>query len=121
MSEVTGVCTRCGACCVTYRVSFLREELDSAPQGWVPAAMTEAIDDRGVLMRGTGGRRPRCAALCGTVGENVWCAIYERRPSPCRAFAPEAHRGRGDAACGDARRRLGLPPLPGSYDALLIG
>jgi len=41
-----GTCTRCGACCATYRVSFLRHELDSEPGGWVPVAFTEAINER---------------------------------------------------------------------------
>ena len=121
MSADEGVCTRCGACCATYRVAFLAHELDSAPGGWVPAEFVERIGDRGACMRGTGDRRPRCAALRGTVGEEVRCEIYERRPSPCRAFAPQAASGRGDAACGDARRLHGLPPLPGSYDAMPIG
>ena len=121
MSGKTGVCTGCGACCATYRVSFLCHEIDSTPGGWVPAELAEPIDERGARMRGTDDRPPRCVALRGTVGSEVSCAIYERRPSPCRAFAPEAAAGRGDAACGDARRLHGLPPLPGSYDALLMG
>jgi Fe-S-cluster containining protein len=118
MSGEAGICTNCGACCATYRVSFLRHELDSAPGGWVPAAFTEPIDDRGVRMRGTEDRPPRCLALRGTVGVDVSCAIYPQRPSPCRAFAPEAASGRGDVACGDARRLHGLPPLEGSYDGV---
>ena len=39
------------------------------------------------------------------VGEQVACAIYEWRPSPCREFAA------GDWACDRARARHGLPPL----------
>ncbi|HTY98320.1 MAG TPA: YkgJ family cysteine cluster protein [Rhodocyclaceae bacterium] len=120
MSGDAGICTRCGACCATFQVSFFRRELDSEPGGTVPAELTEAIDDRGVRMRGTAARPPRCAALRGTVGVDVCCAIYPLRPSPCRAFAPEAARGRGDVACGDARRRHRLPPLAGSYDGALI-
>jgi uncharacterized protein len=121
MADAGGKCTTCGACCVTYCVSFLRHELDSEPSGWVPAALTEMINDRGVCMRGTKGRPRRCIALCGTVGVDVRCAIYQQRPSPCRAFAPEAWNGQGDAACGDARRLNGLPPLRGSYDGFPIG
>jgi len=120
MSTETGICTSCGACCATYRVSFFRRELDSEPGGRVPADLTEAIDDGGVRMRGTDDRPPRCVALRGTVGVDARCAIYLLRPSPCRAFAPEASSGRGDPACGEARRRHGLPPLTGSYDAALI-
>lgn len=114
-------CTVCGACCATYRVTFGREELDESPGGVVPADLTDRIDDRGVCMRGTDGRSPRCVALQGDVGRRVACAIYDRRPSPCRAFAPEAAAGHGDMPCGDARRLHGLPPLTGSYDAALLG
>ena len=110
-------CTACGACCATYRVSFGREELDETGCGCVPADLTERIDDRGVCMRGTASFSPRCVALQGTIGVRVACAIYDRRPSPCRAFARDAAAGHGDMACGDARRLHGLPPLEGSYDA----
>jgi uncharacterized protein len=111
-----GICTRCGACCATYRVSFLLRELDSEPGGGVPAAFTELINDRDACMRGTRDRPRRCVALRGRIGADVTCAIYQQRPSPCRAFSPEAGAGHGDAACGDARRLHGLPPLMESYD-----
>lgn len=120
MPATPAPCTSCGACCATYRVTFNRTELDDAPGGVVPAGLTERIDDRGVFMRGTADRSPRCVALQGTVGVNVSCAIYECRPSPCRAFASEAAFGHGDIGCGDARRLHGLPPLRGSYDAALV-
>ena len=118
--DATNSCTACGACCATYRVSFGCDELDAAPGGRVPAALVERIDARRVCMRGTTAAAPRCVALAGVVGERVGCAIYDRRPSPCRAFAPQAGDGRGDAGCGDARRLHGLPPLMGSYDAALL-
>ncbi|MDO8934229.1 MAG: YkgJ family cysteine cluster protein [Rhodocyclaceae bacterium] len=114
-------CTTCGACCATYRVSFGREELDESPGGCVPAGLIEKIDDKGVCMQGTGSRNPRCVALRGRIGERAECAIYDRRPSPCRAFAREAAFGHGDTSCGDARRLHGLPPLEGSYDAVPLG
>ncbi len=117
MRNKSETCTRCGACCATYSVKFFRHELDSAPGGWVPTALTDAIDDAIVRMRGTGHRPRRCVALRGTIGVAVKCEIYRERPSPCRAFAPEAGIGHGDARCGDARRRHDLPPLMGSYDA----
>jgi Fe-S-cluster containining protein len=120
MDRATGPCTACGACCVTYRVSFPRRELDTEPGGWVPAAFGEDGGGQGACMRGTPARPRRCAALQGTVGVDVRCAIYDLRPSPCRDFAPGAVVGRGDAACGDARRLHGLPPLPGSYDGFPI-
>lgn len=53
--------------------------------------------------------------VCTTCG--ACCVIYDRRPSPCRAFARDAASGHGDMHCGDARRLHGLPPLEGSYDA----
>jgi hypothetical protein len=98
MSNGGNICTRCGVCCATYRVSFLRHELDSEPGGWVPAALTEAINDRGVCMRGTKDRPRRCLALQGTLGVDAHCSICEKCPSPCRAFAPEAgSRTRGSS------------------------
>jgi Fe-S-cluster containining protein len=120
MGDDLATCTRCGACCVAYLVTFLRRELESELGGWVPIAYSEAIDDRRACMRGTGDRPRRCLALRGTIGVDVRFAIYRHRPSPCRAFAPEAAVGRGDAACANARRLHGLPPLRGSYDGLLI-
>ncbi len=113
-------CTGCGACCATYCVLFLRKELDSEPGGWVPAEFAEPTSARCARMRGTKDRPRRCLALQGTIGVGVSCTIYRHRPSPCRAFAPEAGAGRGDAACGDARRLHGLPPLSGSYDGFPI-
>ncbi|MDO9290495.1 MAG: YkgJ family cysteine cluster protein, partial [Hydrogenophaga sp.] len=46
----------------------------------------------------------RCAALSGRIGERATCGIYEWRPNPCREFEE------GSDACGQARRRHGLPP-----------
>jgi Fe-S-cluster containining protein len=116
MKSDAGICTRCGVCCATYRVLFSRSELDSEPGGCVPVALTEMVNDREACMRGTRNRPRRCFALRGTIGIEVGCAIYDHRPGLCRAFAPEAAAGHGDAACGDARRLHGLPPLGGSYD-----
>ena len=107
-------CTLCGACCVTYRVCFGREELDESPGGVVPGKLVLAVSRRRVCMSGTQLRTPRCISLQGSVGQRVSCAIYDRRPSPCQAF------GRGDMCCADARRAHGLAPLPGSYDACLL-
>jgi Fe-S-cluster containining protein len=78
--------------------------------------LAETLSDHTACMRGTRNRPRRCIALVGTIGIDVRCAIYEQRPSSCRAFAPGAAAGHGDARCGDARRLHGLPPLAGSYD-----
>ena len=109
-----GTCTDCGACCATYRVSFRRHELDSQSGGWVPAAFTEELNERGVCMRGTKDRPRRCLALRGAIGVEVSCAIYAQRPSPCRAFA----RGGGRPRRCSLRRRT-PPPRPASPDGVL--
>lgn len=108
-------CTCCGACCATYRVVF---PLDETQGDGVPANLAIKLDARFCFMRGTNRRPQRCVALSGTIGQSVSCAIYQRRPSPCRAFAPEAAAGVGDIACANARRLHGLPPLGGSYAAV---
>jgi Fe-S-cluster containining protein len=117
MSTITP-CVSCGACCATYRVVFSQHELASFPGGSVPVSHARMLDDRRACLLGTDRTPPRCVALEGEVGRRVGCAIYAQRPSPCRAFAPDAGIGRGEARCGDARRRHGLPPLGGSYDAI---
>lgn len=120
MSVAASSCTFCGACCATYRVSFPSSELDESPGGVVPAGLIDRIGKRRVSMRGTSGRTPRCIALQGIVGKQVSCAIYDCRPSPCRAYSPEANAGHGDMCCADARRLHGLPPLGSSYEAALL-
>lgn len=122
MREAANPCTRCGACCCTFEVVFPRVELDSEG-GPVSAALTERVDDKRVRMRSrrrASDPRSRCVALLGTVGVDVRCAIYERRPSPCRRFAAQAAEGRGDVPCGEARRLNGLAALIGSYDAAIV-
>lgn len=118
--QTSNHCTSCGACCATSRVSFCCTELDSEG-GCVPAEYTVRLDKRRVRMGRTREDKGwRCVALEGAVGLQVSCAIYERRPSPCRAFAPEAAWGHGDVPCAEARRSHGLLPLPGSYDAAIV-
>ena len=107
-------CTRCGACCATYRVSFHCGELDDMPGGAVPAGLADRVTPVMACMRGTERQPPRCVALRGTVGQTVACAIYEFRPSPCRDFAPLAAVGQGDDACNDASRRHPAGPRRGA-------
>lgn len=102
------VCQSCGACCASLRVDFHPAELAGGAFAWgtgVPLAMTVPVTPAIVRMRGTDDAVPRCVALCGEVGCEVSCAIYEARPSPCREFDT------GHAACARARQRAGLPPL----------
>jgi Fe-S-cluster containining protein len=97
-------CLRCGACCAHFRVDFSVYETASCG-GRVPDGLVVEVAGATVRMRGTDHWPPRCAALTGTLGERVACAIYEWRPSPCREF--EA----GSDACARARMRHGLPAL----------
>lgn len=104
-------CTRCGACCTGFRVDFDRTELQSEG-GCVPDGLAIHLSPGLCRLRGTDQALPRCAALVGTVGQQVICAIHQWRPSPCRDFGPRAPFGIGDEACARARARHGLPPLP---------
>ena len=97
-------CLRCGACCAWFRVDFSVYETQSCG-GHVPDGLTVEVAGATVRMRGTDHWPPRCAALTGTVGQQVACGIYEWRPSPCREFAA------GSQACTRARARHGLPPV----------
>jgi Fe-S-cluster containining protein len=109
-------CTRCGACCASFRVDFAREELDEHG-GSVPAGLAVDVSESVVRLRGTDHARPRCVALVGTVGQAAHCAIHPWRPSPCREFGLRAPFGIGDEACDRARARHGLPPLDGPVRA----
>ncbi|WP_280152475.1 YkgJ family cysteine cluster protein [Piscinibacter sp. XHJ-5] len=97
-------CTHCGACCASFRVDFARDQLDEEG-GMVPAGLAVDVTQRLCRMRGTDHASPRCAALVGTVGTKVHCAIYEWRPSPCREFEPGSH------ACVRAQARHGVAPV----------
>jgi Fe-S-cluster containining protein len=97
-------CSRCGACCASFRVDFSVDELDDR-NGLVPGPLADAINQFTCRMRGTDHSPPRCAALSGTVGEKAVCGIYEWRPSPCREFEE------GSEACARARQRHGLTAL----------
>jgi len=102
------VCQSCGACCASLRVDFHPAELAGGAFAWgagVPVAMTLPVTAKIVRLRGTDDPAPRCVALAGEVGVAVHCTIYDSRPSPCREFDIE------HAACAQARRRCGLPPL----------
>ena len=76
-----------------------------AEGGSVPDGLAVTVTDTISRLRGTDHGQPRCAALSGRIGEKATCGIYEWRPNPCREFEE------GSDACGQARRRHGLPPL----------
>ena len=96
-------CLSCGACCVTFRVSFYWGETTAHPQGIVPKELTSPLTPHLVCMRGTEFKPTRCVALEGEIGKAVNCTIYNERSSTCRAF--EA----GSEACNRARVQHGLP------------
>jgi len=63
-------------------------------------------------MRGTSVKHhPKCAALKGTIGVNVGCAIYPMRSSACRNFAASYESGLRNLRCDEARAAHGLRPL----------
>jgi len=104
-------CLSCGACCVSFRITLPRCELDSAPGGQVPTTLTTPYTATTACMREHPDIPGRCIALEGDVGTAVRCSIYARRPEACREFAPLTLFGHGDAACNEARRHCGLAPL----------
>ena len=61
-------CTRCGACCASFRVDFASDELQSQG-GSVPDGLAEPLTRHLSRLRGTDHARPRCAALTGIIGD----------------------------------------------------
>jgi Fe-S-cluster containining protein len=102
----TNPCLTCGACCMTYRVSFYWAEADARG---LPPALTEQVNPFYSCMAGTNAAQPRCLALQGPLGGPVACSVYEQRPDPCRELQV------GDDKCVRARARHGLAPLPDSW------
>ncbi len=98
-------CLHCGACCASLRVDFAAHELQSQG-GTVPDGLAVEVNGNTCRMRGTDHVPVRCAALCGSVGVQTHCGIYEWRPAPCHEFEAGSH------ACARARLRHGLAPLP---------
>ncbi len=98
-TDTRNPCQACGACC-SYSANWPRFTTeDDAALDLIPA---ELVNDRLSGMRCDG---PRCAALVGKVGEATSCSIYALRPEVCRTCMP------GDAECGMARKKHGLPAL----------
>ena len=110
-------CLTCGACCAFYRASFYWAETASGTPGGVPDQLTEKINDFRVQMKGTRGPKPRCIALMGSIGQSVYCSVYEQRASVCRDFQPSLLDGAVNERCDRARQAHGLKPLtPGDWD-----
>ncbi len=52
----------------------------------VPPELTDHLRELRLCMKRTNRSHSQCIALEGEVGQAVHCAIYDRRPSPCRNF-----------------------------------
>lgn len=104
-------CTKCGACCAHFRVSFYGAECDDSPWGTVPAILTESLTHHRQAMKGTNQKSPRCVALSGTIGVCVGCTIHKLRSSVCRDFPPSWEGGIHNPDCDRARAAHGLAPL----------
>lgn len=106
-------CIKCGACCAYFRVAFYwREAEPSENPKAVPKESTEDYSPFLLCMKGTNQKHhARCIELKGKVGEKVHCSIYERRPSPCRAFEASYESGSWNQRCDYARSKYNLPPL----------
>lgn len=104
-------CLSCGACCAFYRVSFYWAECDDQTPGGVPVELTGDLGPFRRMMKGTGRMPPRCIALEGEIGKSVYCSIYARRPSICRAVEASYANGVPSEQCDKARIAFGLPPL----------
>ncbi len=107
-TDASNPCLGCGVCCTHFRISFYFGELDTQPMGFVPNEKTSKINDFFACMQGTetGGR---CVALLGTPGENISCAIYSNRPTPCREFPVFMEDGNPNPKCNELRAKAGIP------------
>lgn len=111
------ICLHCGACCAFFRVSFYWGEADQLVGGRVPPGLVEEETEFFSNMKGTNQRHPYCAALCGKIGQEVTCTIYENRPSPCDEFGIHYQNDIAIVTpddlerCNRARAGWDLPPL----------
>lgn len=105
-------CQACGACCCNpaenRAESYLDYvEIDRRSKLLRKPALLQRYavrNDRGELHLKIVGRDQRCAALLGSLGSRVSCAIYHLRPRGCRQV--EA----GSARCLEYRRERGIAP-----------
>lgn len=101
-NQADNPCLSCGACCMTYRVSFYWAEAD---ERGLPSSMTERLTPHISCMAGTNASSPRCRALGAGDAGPMACGVYQQRPAPCREVQP------GDDKCQRARAHHGLAPL----------
>ena len=95
-------CITCGACCALFRASFYWAEADDAG-GTVPVDLTEQLNAFRRVMKGTNDPSPRCVALVGEIGRQIYCSIYDRRSSVCRDFPVAWENGLPNERCDKAR------------------
>ncbi|SRR5690606_3771366 len=109
----TNPCLSCGACCAHFRVSFYCGEIAGEDGNGVPPELVSQAGPLRACMKGTETGGQRCVALRGEIGkEGIHCAIYPKRPSPCRDFPAWEADGTPNPDCQKVRAKFGLPALP---------
>jgi uncharacterized protein len=102
-------CQACGACCQAsngYGKHYVRlsaedmQRLTTSQKRLHTVTIEESYGATGAMS--LKGNRKTCSALCGEVGVEVSCEIYENRPNVCRSFVM------GDDCCLLAREEAGL-------------
>lgn len=99
-------CRRCGACCGPRYDEETHVDLDRAdlrrlsPRFRRLHVLQPSCESAGSIRTKRNHNGVVCAALRGSVGSRVSCAIYDRRPKGCRAYRP------GSRDCLETRRRL---------------
>ena len=94
-----------------FRAAFYwAETSEFTPEG-VPSELIKKLNDFLVVMKGTEKIPPRCIALKGEIGVNVYCDIYESRSTSCREFEPSWQNDQPSSRCDKARIAWGLEPL----------
>jgi Fe-S-cluster containining protein len=97
---VTFDCQRCGACCCNPAENRAEGYRDYVPVDAAARLLRRRrILDRYTVVNGGGerhlklvGKEERCAALEGSLGRSVRCAIYLDRPAACRRVEPGSAR-----------------------------
>ncbi len=104
-------CLDCGACCTYFKIDFPESELKSHG-GQVPDEYAVRSSPQNFVMKGREvfNKGGWCQSLTGEIGKNVFCTIYENRPSVCRKFDVITSDGHQNPRCKQARKNRGLPP-----------